>query len=249
MARPLVFAHRGASANAIENTLEAFELSIDMQADGIELDLQLTKDNVPVVVHDLNLHRLTGKRVYVSNLTVDEVKRLRVGKVFFRRFKGARIVTFDEFLEWHTLHPVHLNVELKESFVDQDEALKYVAKKCMYIDNLHISSFHVDLLKQVKYVAPTIETALIATKFLNWEQLDQLPYIDTIHANKSRYYKEKYLEACWNQGRNCRFYNVTGNEKYIESPHKAVIGWITDYPQTVRNAQESTSLITNRKKR
>ncbi|MGX9135214.1 glycerophosphodiester phosphodiesterase [Rummeliibacillus sp. JY-2-4R] len=238
MSRPLVFAHRGASANAIENTLEAFELAIDMQADGLELDLQLTKDKVPIVVHDLNLHRLTGKRVFVQNLTVDEIKKLRVGKMFVRRYRGARILTFDEFLEWHAKRPVPLNVELKETFIENDEALKYVVKKCISIRDLHISSFHIELLKKVKNVTSSIETALIATKFLNWDQLDQLPYIDTIHANKSRYYKEHYLEACMRQGRNCRFYNITGNEKYIESPHNAVIGWITDYPQSVRNAQE-----------
>ncbi|WP_102691432.1 glycerophosphodiester phosphodiesterase [Rummeliibacillus pycnus] len=238
MSRPLVFAHRGASANAIENSLEAFDLALEMKADGIELDIQTTKDDIPIVIHDLNLRRLTGKNSLVSSLSLEEIKRLRVGKLFVRRFKGPRILTFDELLTWHKNHPVPLNVELKESFLDNEKALKTTIEKCKDIRDLHFSSFHSELLEKAKRFAPNIETALIATKYLNWDQLDQLTFIDTIHANKSRYYRERYLDACARQGKKCRFYNINGNEKYITSPHQAVIGWITDYPQMVREVQQ-----------
>ena len=239
MSRALVFAHRGASANAIENSLEAFDLALEMKADGIELDIQTTKDNIPIVVHDLNLRRLTGKNGLVSSLSLEEIKRLRVGKIFVRRLKGPRILTLDEFLAWHKNHLVPINVELKESFLENEKALKIAVEKCKNIDELHFSSFHPELLEKAKRFAPNIETALIATKFLDWDELDQIPYIDTIHANKSRYYKERYLDACLRQGKRCRFYNINGNEKYIASPHKAVIGWITDYPQIVREVQKT----------
>ncbi|MGG0657841.1 glycerophosphodiester phosphodiesterase [Rummeliibacillus pycnus] len=238
MSRPLVFAHRGASAYAIENSLEAFDRALDMQADGIELDIQTTKDDVPVVIHDINLRRLTGKNGLVSSFTLEEIKKLRVGKLFVRKFKGPKILTFDEFLAWHKNHLVPLNVELKESFLENEKALKIAVEKCRDIEGLHISSFHPVLLEKAKKIAPEIESAIIATKFLNWDELDKIPFIDTVHANKTRYYKERYLEACLRQKKKCRFYNINGSEKYIATPHKAVIGWITDYPQIVRDAQQ-----------
>lgn len=239
MFRPLVFAHRGASAYAIENSLDAFNLALELRADGIELDIQTTKDHIPMVVHDNNLRRLTGKNALVSNLTLKEIKSLRVGKLFIRRFRGPQILTLDEFLLWHSRYKVPLNVELKETFLENDYALKTTVKKCKDVAELHFSSFHPELLEKAKKQAPDIETALIATKLLNWDELDQLPFIDTIHANKSRYYKERYLEACSRQRKKCRFYNINGSENYIASPHKTVIGWITDFPEIVRAAQKS----------
>ncbi|MGM9968290.1 glycerophosphodiester phosphodiesterase family protein [uncultured Rummeliibacillus sp.] len=237
MSRPLVFAHRGASAYAIENSLDAFQLALELQSDGLELDIQMTKDQIPVVVHDYNLRRLTGKNALVSDLTLKELKSLKVGKLFIRRFRGPAILTFEEFLSWHSRTKVPLNIELKESFIENSNALKTTVERCMEIPYIHFSSFHLDLLKNVKRLAPNIETAFIATKLLNWDELDQLPYIDTIHANKTWYYKERYLDACFRHHKKCRFYNIHGNEKYITSPHKNVIGWITDYPEIVRAAQ------------
>lgn len=238
MSRPLVFAHRGASAHAIENSLEAFELALQMHADGIELDIQTTKDNVPIVIHDLNLRRLTGKNRFVSQLTFNEIKHLKIGKMFVRRFNGAKILTLDEFLDWHKNYLVPLNVELKESFIENEDSLKITVEKCKDIAGVHFSSFHPELLKKAKKYAPNVETALIATKYLNWNELDQLTYINSIHANKTRYYKRRYLDECLRHEKGCRFYNVNGNEKYIASPHQAVIGWITDFPQIVREAQQ-----------
>lgn len=237
MSRPLVFAHRGASAYAIENSLDAFQLALELQADGIELDIQTTKDHIPVVVHDQNLRRLTGKNVFVSQLTLKELKSLKIGKIFIRRFRGPTILTFEEFLSWHSRYKVPLNIELKESFLENDYALKMTIERCIEIPNIHFSSFHLELLEKAKKLAPNIETAFIATKLLNWDELDQLPFIDTIHANKSWYYKDRYLEACSRYRKRCRFYNINGNEKYITSPHESVVGWITDYPEIVRAAQ------------
>ena len=62
-----IFAHRGASAYALENTLKAFQKAQKLGADGIELDLQLSKDSIFVVFHDLYLFRLTGVRRLVSD--------------------------------------------------------------------------------------------------------------------------------------------------------------------------------------
>ena len=78
MAVPLIIAHRGASAEAPENTLAAFRRAVALKADAIELDVRVTRDGIPVVFHDDNLRRLTGTRGRLSGKAWAELKRLRV---------------------------------------------------------------------------------------------------------------------------------------------------------------------------
>jgi glycerophosphoryl diester phosphodiesterase len=78
VAKPLVIAHRGASAEAPENTLAAFRQALVLGVDGIELDVQVTRDGVPVVFHDASLRRLTGVTGPLATRTWRELKRLRV---------------------------------------------------------------------------------------------------------------------------------------------------------------------------
>ena len=78
MSKTKIFAHRGASGYAPENTLEAFALAITQGADGIELDVQLTKDGIPVVIHDETIDRVTEKTGFVKDYTLKELKELTV---------------------------------------------------------------------------------------------------------------------------------------------------------------------------
>jgi glycerophosphoryl diester phosphodiesterase len=75
---PAVVAHRGASVEQPENTIEAFEAAIDAGADAVEFDVRLTADGVPVVMHDPDVSRTTDGRGLVAELTSEEVRRLRI---------------------------------------------------------------------------------------------------------------------------------------------------------------------------
>jgi glycerophosphoryl diester phosphodiesterase len=75
---PLVIAHRGASAHHPENTLTAFHAALDLNVDGIELDVQTTADDMPVVFHDFTLSRLTGQRGRLAQRSWRELTSLRV---------------------------------------------------------------------------------------------------------------------------------------------------------------------------
>lgn len=79
MNRPLFIAHRGASAEAPENTLAAFRRALALGVDGIELDVQVSRDGLPVVFHDATLARLTGRRGRIAQFTGCELRRFRVG--------------------------------------------------------------------------------------------------------------------------------------------------------------------------
>jgi glycerophosphoryl diester phosphodiesterase len=77
-AEPLIIAHRGASAHALENSLAACALAVDHAADGIEVDVQLTRDGRVVLMHDATLARMTGNPRKVSDLTLPELRRERL---------------------------------------------------------------------------------------------------------------------------------------------------------------------------
>ena len=98
-AMPLIIADRGASADAPEHTIAAFELALDQGADGIALDVHLTRDGQPVVIHDFTLERTTDGAGVVAAHTMREMKRLDAGAWRSRQFQGQRVQTLQEVLE------------------------------------------------------------------------------------------------------------------------------------------------------
>jgi glycerophosphoryl diester phosphodiesterase len=97
--RPVLIAHRGAAADAPENTIAAFELALEQGADGLDLDVHLSADEHPVVIHDFTLERTTDGSGAVSALRVRELKRLDAGGWRDRRFEGQRGQTLQEVFE------------------------------------------------------------------------------------------------------------------------------------------------------
>ena len=95
-----VWAHRGAAAYAPENTLEAFELAIKMGADGVELDVHLSRDGEIVVAHDERVDRVSNGRGLIQEMTLSEIKELDFG-VRFEAYRGAKAPTLREVYELH----------------------------------------------------------------------------------------------------------------------------------------------------
>ncbi len=95
-ARPLVVAHRGASALAPENTLAAFRLALEGGAAAVECDVHLSADGAPVVIHDARVDRTTSGTGQVASLTLDELRRLDAGAWFGPAFAGERVPTLGE---------------------------------------------------------------------------------------------------------------------------------------------------------
>lgn len=114
-------AHRGASGYAPENTIPAFELAMDMDTDYIELDVQLTKDRIPVVIHDETVNRTTSGKGYVKDYTYEEISKLDAGSWFNNQYPmfardiyvGLRIPTLEEVLE-HFGKSVDYMIEIKD---------------------------------------------------------------------------------------------------------------------------------------
>src|SRR5512139_1614857 len=112
LTQPVVFAHRGASAHAPENTLAAFELALAQQADAIELDVKLSADGQVMVIHDSSVDRTTNGHGKVQDMTLAELKALDAGSFFNSQFAGEKIPTLNEVFEAMGKR-TFINIELK----------------------------------------------------------------------------------------------------------------------------------------
>ena len=107
--KSLVYAHRGFSGSYPENTMVAFEAARLAGADGIELDVQLTRDGIPVIMHDETVDRTTDGKGWLKDYSFAELQLLDAGSWFNTEFKGARILSLEEFLLWLSKTDLLLN--------------------------------------------------------------------------------------------------------------------------------------------
>jgi glycerophosphoryl diester phosphodiesterase len=134
----LAIAHRGASAYAPENTRAAFQRAIEMGADMIETDLQLTRDGAIVLVHDERIDRTTNGSGFVADHTLAALKALDAGEWFAADFAGERIMTLTEFEHEFALH-VPACLEIKDP--DATEATIAYLQATSAFRDAHLTSF------------------------------------------------------------------------------------------------------------
>ncbi len=155
--RLLVFAHRGARQQAPENTLPAFLRAAELGADGVELDVQLTADAVPVVIHDGTLGRTTDGSGHVAERPYAALRELDAGAWFGPEFAGTRIPTLTEVFE--TLgQRLLINIELKDFSLSARLAgivIETVRRHNM-AGQVLFSSFNPLMLRHVRRMAPEI---------------------------------------------------------------------------------------------
>jgi len=108
-----VWAHRGASGYAPENTLPAFALAVEQGADGVELDIQLTKDGQIVVIHDETIDRVSNGSGWVKDYTLSQLKKFNFNKTF-PEYGFVTIPTLEEVYDLLKDTGLTVNVELKQ---------------------------------------------------------------------------------------------------------------------------------------
>ncbi len=166
--RPLIVGHRGASAAAPQNTLAAFRKAVDLGADGVELDVQLSADHVLVVIHSFTVDETTDGTGGVADKTLAQLKELDAGCKFGPQFAGERIPTLPEVLE--TLGGRLLaNIELKV-FDPRDNRLSApvveTVRKHAMEGRVIFSSFNPVVLRSIKRLAPDIPAGLLVAPHL-----------------------------------------------------------------------------------
>ncbi|MGB9771322.1 MAG: glycerophosphodiester phosphodiesterase [Candidatus Kapaibacteriota bacterium] len=158
-----VVAHRGASSAAPENTLASFRKAISVGAHFIELDIQTTRDHVPIVFHDKGLSRTTNGVGFASKLTFEELKKLDSGFWFGKEFSGEHIPSFEEVLQL-VQGKIFLNVELKNLGLNAEQHIHKILGliyKYDFNEKVVVSSFYYEQLKIIKTFDPKIPIAPI----------------------------------------------------------------------------------------
>ena len=184
-----VFAHRGASAYAPENTLEAFDLAAKMGADGVELDVHLCRSGEIVVAHDESLDRVSNGTGKIRNLSLSELKSF----VFNRthpEYADARLPLLSEVFDLLRPTGLSVNIELKNSIVDYpDLERKVVGEVVRSFDpgRVLFSSFNHHSMLRMKKLAPELPCGLLYESVMirPWEYAKQLG-VDALHPHYSQ---------------------------------------------------------------
>jgi glycerophosphoryl diester phosphodiesterase len=155
-----IFAHRGYSAIYSENTMTAFLEAEKAGADGIELDVQLTKDGEVVVIHDEKVDRTTGDRGFVKDLLFKDLRKLNAN--FKKGLKKEPIPSLIEVLEWLKSNRLKCNIELKNGvfrYEGMEEKVIQLINQYGLSNRIIISSFNHYSIVHSYRLAPEIETA------------------------------------------------------------------------------------------
>ena len=162
--QPVLFAHRGASAHAPENTLAAFELALTQQADGIELDVKLTSDGHVIVHHDATDNRTTNGQGRIKDTPLAELKKLDAGSSFAETFRGEEIPTLAEVFEAMG-NRTFINIELTNYNTPRDQLVETVCmlvKKHQMQKHVMFSSFFAGNLSKARSYLPEVPRGLLA---------------------------------------------------------------------------------------
>ncbi|MEC9451116.1 MAG: glycerophosphodiester phosphodiesterase family protein, partial [Chloroflexota bacterium] len=131
-----LIAHRGFSSKCPENTFASFNMAIENGFNIIELDVQLTKDKMPIIIHDYNIDRTTDGQGMVSEINYREISKLDAGSWFNKSFAEERIPTLKDVLDRY-IDNAHLQIELKSDDLDLPEVVIDLINERGWRDNLN----------------------------------------------------------------------------------------------------------------
>lgn len=173
--RPMVLGHRGASADAPENTLAAFHAAVAQGADGFELDAWRCGSGEPVVIHDVSTARTAGVALDVRETPLSRLRELDAGAWKGERWRGERIPLLADVLA--AFPRAFVNVELKSDGLGDPRLARAVARLVRELtarDRVVVSSFDYLLLAAFRLLAPEIPTGLLFAPAQHWRLREEL---------------------------------------------------------------------------
>ena len=141
------YAHRGASEYAPENTMSSFKLGLEQGANGIETDVQMTRDGVMVLFHDDKLDRVTNASGAVGDYTLAELEKIDI----LGQYPGMtpdKIVTFEAFLDFVADKNVQLAIEIKQAGIENE--IIEVMSRYDILDRTVVTSFHFSSIEKFR---------------------------------------------------------------------------------------------------
>lgn len=232
-----IIAHRGSSGNAPENTAASMNMAVESGCDGIETDLQLTKDKKVVVFHDWNVNRTTDGTGNIKDLTFEELSKLDNGSWFDEKFKGERIIKLEELLDI-VPEDITLNLELKSIGDDfrglEEEVIKILNTKKRK-NNIIISSFNHKVLENVRKLDKDIKLGILYEGYL----LNLGKYIENLNLDiysvhpSCNYINQELVDEVHDLGLKLYAWTVNDKETLVRLEEYGIDGVITNYPSSI----------------
>lgn len=241
MIQTKIWAHRGASGYATENTLTAFQRAVDMQADGVELDVQLTKDRQVVVIHDESINRVSDGQGRVIDYSLEELRKFNFNKTH-PECGWADIPTLEEVLGLLKDTSLTVNIELKTGVIFYDgieeQVLRIVKANNMEKRIIYSSFNHYSVMK-VKELAPDAKIGLLDMDGI----VDIAGYgkklgVSALHPWIYHLQYEGFMEAARKNGLAVHVWTVNAEADMRRMIELGVDAVITNYPDVARQIRQ-----------
>ena len=249
--RPLVFAHRGGARLAPENTIAAFDNGLALGADGLELDVQLSSDGIPVVIHDHTLERTTDRTGPVSALTADDLGRVDAGHRFERdgvpafRGQGIGVPRLDAVLARYAT--TRIIIEMKGGQPELARAVARDIRRAGAVDRVCVGSFYQRSIATLRAEAPEIVTSAsqpearwtLHRSWVRWPWIGPRPYVAfqvPEFAGRMRVVSPAFVRQVHREGQVLQVWVVNDEADIIRLLDWGVDGVISDRPDVAVRA-------------
>ncbi|MBI1300428.1 MAG: glycerophosphoryl diester phosphodiesterase [Alphaproteobacteria bacterium] len=237
---PKIIGHRGCAGYAPENTLEAIHTAADMDVEWVELDVKITKDEIPIIFHDDTLDRTTNGTGAVAERTYDELKDLDCGSWYADSFTGIQIPTLEETIDVLLERDLGLNLEIKPCPGREKETAEIVLDLLSTIwddhNRLLISSFqHVSLEVAADIASDWHRGLLLPEEWPeNWVELAEYLGVSTINVNAATVTQEQ-VEAVMDLEKPILAYTVNQSDQARLLQSWGVDGFFSDVPDVLKD--------------
>lgn len=231
------YAHRGASAYAPENTMSSFKKAFQLGSNGIELDLQKTKDGKLVIFHDKEIDKKSNGTGKISDYTYNELLELDFGSWFGKEFKNEKIVLFEDFMQSVSDKNLILAIELKEEEIEKDTL--EIINKYYNKDNIFITSFIYNALLNVRKFDNNIKIGWLIKDDINKRNVSELVKISGNQiCPPANLVSKEGIKLARENGLSVRLWGVS-NEEIMERVYKFDIdGMTVNFPDKLKRLME-----------
>lgn len=223
-----LWGHRGAYHYAPENTIYSFEKAIELGADGIEFDVQLTKDGEVVVTHDEKIDRVSNGTGWVKDYTLSELKKINFNKRGISEPHFMEIPTLEEALQLLAKARLLINIELKTGIIYYDGIERKTAdlvNRYGLAERVLYSSFNHFSVQNVKEYDPTAKTALLCGGgiLVTGEQCEKVG-ATALHPSVQQIRFPGLVEDCHKRGVRVHVWTVDSEADFIYAKERGVDG-------------------------
>ncbi len=234
-----VVAHRGASLVAPENTLASVQAALDMNVDGVEFDVKMTRDGVPILMHDDTLGRTTddGTNQNVENVDFSYIETLDAGSWFSDAFDGEPVPTLRETLELIDGRATAY-IDLKSRGETFNRAIVDIIEDLDMVDDVKVMSFSLPQLTSIKAMNEDIETVLLIATFIgNFETFIRNDAVDNIAVRGFLLRNNiEFIQRTHEEGKRVYVWTVETYDDAIFFVNRDISGLIAKDPNVAREA-------------